>query len=229
MHVFIADLDQAELDATCEELRGTLPSGSNASGSITGVQTNVRNPSELERLRNMVVEAHGKCHFLMNNAGTGDGGGALAPLNKWQKVMEVNTWGPIYGCMAFLPMMKASGERCLVVNTGSKQGITMPPGNLAYNTSKAALKAYTEGLQHELREEGGKISSALLVPGWVNTSIFLKSKRDEALANEEEFDPESVFFHEGKPARGAWMPAQVVGEPTFLASANACGLSHRSA
>merc|ERR1719277_2977153 len=117
----------------------------------------------------------------MNNAGVGTGGGALAPLKDWQRTIDVNAWGPIHGCQAFVPSMKASGKPGLIVNTGSKQGITMPPGNLSYNVSKAALKAYTEGLQHELRQES-KLRAALLVPGWMNTSIMLKSKRSEAAA-----------------------------------------------
>jgi hypothetical protein len=92
--------------------------------------------------------------------------------------------------------------------------------------SKAALKCYTEGLEHELRtseatrkrtEEDGTtttttplVRAALLIPGWVNTSIMLKSKRDETLAKGEVFDPQSVFFHEDKPVADAWMPNQVV-------------------
>merc|ERR1719208_225889 len=99
--------------------------------------------------------------------------------------MGVNTWGPIHGCQAFVPAMKATGEPGIIVNTGSKQGITMPPGNLSYNVSKAALKAYTEGLEYELgkkrRESKGMLKAALLVPGWVNTSIMLKEKRKQAI------------------------------------------------
>ena len=89
--------------------------------------------------------------------------------------------------------MRQGGEPGLIVNTGSKQGITMPPGNLGkspclhrvprprtvyqhqlpsllvlisvYNVSKAALKTFTEGLEHELRQEkDGNLSAALLVP-----------------------------------------------------------------
>lgn len=153
----------------------------------------------------------GKCHFLMNNAGVGTGGGALTPMETVHSTLGVNTFGPIHGCLAFVPKMKLSGEIGLIVNTGSKQGITMPPGNLTYNMSKAALKCYTEGLEHELRgEQDGKLRAALLVPGWVNTSIMLKSIRDEKLAKGEPFDPSSVFFHEDKPAQGAWMPQQVI-------------------
>ena len=66
--------------------------------------------------------------------------------------------------------MIEQGEPCLVINTGSKQGITNPPGNLAYNVTKAALKTYTEGLQHELRNTPGcRVSAHLLVPGWTTT------------------------------------------------------------
>ena len=58
----------------------------------------------------------------------------------------------------------------MIVNTGSKQGITTPPGNLAYNVSKSALKTYTEGLAHALRNEpGAKISAHLLIPGFTFT------------------------------------------------------------
>merc|ERR1719395_165530 len=117
----------------------------------------------------------------MNNAGVGAGGGACAPREKWQRTLGVNMWGPIHGCQAFVPAMKESGQPGLIINTGSKQGITCPPGNLAYNVSKAALKSYTEGLEHELRSDAScKISAGLLVPGWTNTSIMLKSKRAEA-------------------------------------------------
>ena len=85
-------------------------------------------------------------------------------------------FGVIYGCQAFVEGMKASGEIGCIINTGSKQGITCPPGNLAYNVSKAAVKVYTEGLQYELRQEAGsKLSAHLLVPGWVNTNIIVVS------------------------------------------------------
>ena len=47
------------------------------------------------------------------------------------------------------------GRPGLIINTGSKQGITTPPGNPAYNVSKAGVKALTEALQHELRNIEG--------------------------------------------------------------------------
>lgn len=208
MKVVLADIDEDELKAAEAEVAGMSPKGKD---EVVSVVTDVSDRAALERLRDAAFALTGAVHLLMNNAGVGAGGGALADLSAWEKTIGVNTWGPIHGCQVFVPAMKATGEPGFVINTGSKQGITMPPGNLAYNVSKAALKTYTEGLQHELRtEEGCRLAAALLVPGWTNTSIMLKSKRDAAKAAGQSFDPDSVFFHEGKPASGAWLPDQVV-------------------
>ena len=67
------------------------------------------------------------------------------------EVLQVNLWGVIHGTQVFAPDMIAHGEPGLIINTGSKQGITTPPGDPAYNVSKAGVKAFTEALQHELR------------------------------------------------------------------------------
>jgi NAD(P)-dependent dehydrogenase (short-subunit alcohol dehydrogenase family) len=168
----------------------------------------------MENLARQVFESTGKCHILMNNAGIGLGGDSMTDITTFERVMKVNTYGPIHGCLAFVPLMKASDEPGIIINTGSKQGITMPPGNLSYNISKAALKVYTEGLEHELMaartSSDGKLRAVLLVPGWVNTSIALKSKRAKAAAIGETYDDDQAFFHEGKPHSDAWMPSQVV-------------------
>lgn len=168
----------------------------------------VSNTKSVEALAEAVFANGGKCHFLMNNAGSGLGGGAMTDMETVQRVMGVNTYGPINGCLAFVPRMKEPG---IIVNTGSKQGITMPPGNLTYNMSKAALKTYTEGLEYELRQDPNRnLRAALLVPGWVNTSIVKKTMRDKAVAAGEVFDESNVPFHEEQPATGAWMPSQVI-------------------
>ena len=84
----------------------------------------------------------------------------------------MNLVGVIHGTQAFVPAMLARGRPGLVVNTGSKQGITTPPGNPAYNVSKAGVKVFTEALAHELREtEGARISAHLLIPGFVFTGL----------------------------------------------------------
>ncbi|KAG9089351.1 hypothetical protein FRC06_001590 [Ceratobasidium sp. 370] len=78
----------------------------------------------------------------------------------------------------------------LIINTGSKQGITNPPGNPAYNVSKAGVKVLTENLSHELRTQGTKVTAHLFVPGWTFTGMTAGSNQE-------------------KPA-GAWTPKQCV-------------------
>ena len=210
MTVWMADIDEPELKAAQQKVQEVATGDAKIEIRVV----DVADAAALTKLADDVFANGGKCHILMNNAGIGQGGGAMTDMDTFLKVMGVNTYGPIHGCLAFVPKMKESGEPGIVVNTGSKQGITMPPGNLTYNVSKAALKAYTEGLEHEFMKArvdgGGKLRAALLIPGWVNTSIVKKSMKAAAEAKGETLDEDKVFFHEDKPADGAWMPKQVV-------------------
>ena len=100
-------------------------------------------------------------------------------------------WGISRGWQVFAPSMAASGRPGLIINTGSKQGITTPPGDPAYNVSKAGVKAFTEALQHELRNmEGCRTEARLFIPGFVFTPLTARGRAE-------------------KPA-GAWTPEQVV-------------------
>ncbi|KAL7556510.1 hypothetical protein ACA910_000973 [Epithemia clementina (nom. ined.)] len=213
MNVWMLDVDGAELLESQKFVKQEATSaGVNPSQLILAEVVDVANPDALELVMDQVF-GNGNCHILMNNAGIGAGGGPFTDIETVHKTMAVNLYGPIHGATIFAPKMEESKEPGIIINTGSKQGITMPPGNLTYNMSKAALKCYTEGLEHALMkkrlEEGGKLRAALLVPGWVNSSILLKSERAKA-SNPEEFDKNSIFFHEEKPASGAWMPSQVI-------------------
>jgi NAD(P)-dependent dehydrogenase (short-subunit alcohol dehydrogenase family) len=182
MKVCMADVDALELRSARAEVARLAPDGQ----SVLAVPTDVARPAALEALRNAVWETFGEVGLLMNNAASRTGGGVWAPLEDWQVAMDVNFWGVVHGVRAFVPRMIEQGTPCLVVNTGSKQGITNPPGNTVYNITKAALKTYTEGLQHELRNTGGcQVSAHLLVPGWTTTG-----KREHKA--------------------GAWLPDQVI-------------------
>ena len=127
---------------------------------------------------------------LMNNAGMGVPSTTLGGAAAWKRTLGVNLWGVIHGTMAFSSAMVAHGEPAVIINTGSKQGITTPPGNPAYNVSKAGVKSFTEALAHELRGVPGRVSAHLLIPGWVHTGLTAASGAP-------------------KPA-GAWTPGQIV-------------------
>ncbi len=128
-----------------------------------------------------VYARFGAVHVLMNNAGVGRGGGAFSKLDGWRRVLGVNLWGVINGVQTFTPAMIAQGTPGLIINTGSKQGITTPPGDTAYNVSKAGVKVLTEGLQHELRNTADcAITAHLLVPGFTHTGMTGRAEKPAA-------------------------------------------------
>ena len=176
-------------DALTEAGRATaeLAGGAN----VLALACDVSKPEELGSLADAAYKKFGEVAFLMNNAGVGNNPGKpWENLDAWKTLIDINFWGAVHGVQAFGERMLAQGTPAIVVNTGSKQGITTPPGNLAYNVSKAALKTYTEGLAHAMRNEpGGKVSAHLLIPGFTYTGMTSNA-------------PE-------KPA-GAWTGEQVV-------------------
>ena len=176
MQVLIADLPGPGFEVVRREFPSALG-------------TDVAKFADMQRLAAAAAEL-GDVTVLMNNAGIGRGApSSWEDLAQWQALLNTNLWGVIHGVHAFAPAMISRGERALIINTGSKQGITLPPGNAAYNLSKAGVKAYTETLAHELRGvAAGAITAHLLIPGFTYTGM----SRAEA-----------------KPA-SAWMPEQVV-------------------
>ncbi len=203
MKVAIADVDGHELQELARELAG--PGGE---AEVLALETDVSRRADLERLRDVTWERLGPVSVLMNNAGTGLGGGPWERYEEWQRVLDVNLWGVINGVHSFVPRMLEHGLEGLIINTGSKQGITCPPGNAAYNVSKAAVKVLTESVQHQLRNTpGARLTCHLLIPGWTETAIGRKALRDRArLAG----NPDATLKSAGPAASGAWSPEQVV-------------------
>lgn len=165
MDVCLADLDEAALDVAHEDVRAAAQSG-----RVMSVAVDVADATAMTALKDRVLGAFGNVALLMNNAIARHTGGCLDELDNWRKTIDVGLFGVINGCQAFAPAMIAAGEPAMIVNVGSKQGITNPPGRPHYNVAKAAVKAYTELLQHELRDtKGAAISAHLLVPGMTTT------------------------------------------------------------
>ena len=135
------------------------------------VATDVRSADAVAGLK-AAANALGEVTILMNNAGVGGGGRPWENPDGWRRVLGVNLGGVLNGVQAFVPEMIARGGPGAVINTGSKQGITTPPGDAAYNTSKAAIKVVTEQLAHELRNlPDARITAHLLVPGYTFTGM----------------------------------------------------------
>ena len=188
LRVAIADLDADRLARAAEAIAVSSPGGAN---DVMAVETEVSRVDDVRRLEAAVRQRWGGADVLMNNAGIQPGSGIFGPAENWQRVIAVNLWGVIHGVQEFVPAMLERGRPGLVINTGSKQGITTPPGDPAYNVAKAGVKVFTEALQHELRNRpDGRLSAHLLIPGFVFTGLTARGRA-------------------AKPA-GAWTPEQTV-------------------
>ena len=163
MRLLLADIDATRLNEAAEALR--------ARGIVVEtLDTDVADAAQIARLK-QAADAIGPVSLLMNNAGREGGGGIMSGAAVWQATIATNLMGAVYAIQNFLPDMLAADFPCAIVNTGSKQGITLPPGDTAYNVSKAGLKAVTESLAHDLLPTDGRVSAHLLIPGFTFTGF----------------------------------------------------------
>ena len=181
MNIVIADRDEAALTKAAAKL---------GEARVLAVACDVTDETAVAKLRDEAAARFGNIHCLMNNAGVGVRGAApWEDVVAMKSLIEINLWGVIHGAAAFVPGMLAHGEPGAVINTGSKQGITRPPGNIAYNISKAGVLAYTESIAHAFRGiENCQLSAHLLVPGFVYTGMiarFIPEKPPFAATSEE--------------------------------------------
>jgi NAD(P)-dependent dehydrogenase (short-subunit alcohol dehydrogenase family) len=179
LHVCIADLGQDRLDQAAADIRLDARAGT----EILALEADVSDRAVLEKLEAAVRSRFGGTDVLMNNAAIQVGTDALGAPDDWRRLMAINLWGVIDGSQVFGPGMIARGRPGLIINTGSKQGITTPPGNPAYNVSKAGVKTYTEALEHQLRNTPGcQVSAHLLIPGYVFTGLTAGGRTDKPAA-----------------------------------------------
>jgi NAD(P)-dependent dehydrogenase (short-subunit alcohol dehydrogenase family) len=187
LRLCIVDLPGHALDKACSEATAAGASEQD----VIAVATDVADPAQLHALADRVFSTFGQVNLLMNNAGIHPGSSIFNCEAIWDRILDVNLMGVIRSSQIFGPRMIASGLPGLIVNTGSKQGITTPPGDAAYNVSKAGVKVFTEALQHTLRNTPGcQTEARLFIPGFV-------------------FTPHTAHGRTEKPA-GAWTAEQTV-------------------
>jgi NAD(P)-dependent dehydrogenase (short-subunit alcohol dehydrogenase family) len=180
MKICIADMGADKLSRAATLLGHLAPGGD---ADIMIQETDVSHRDAVEALELAVRTRFGGTDILMNNAGIQPGSEMFGPRANWAHVLAVNLWGVINGTQVFAPNMIARKRPGLIINTGSKQGITTPPGDPAYNVAKAGVKAFTEALQHELRNTPNcHIGAHLLIPGFVFTGLTSRGRSEKPQA-----------------------------------------------
>jgi NAD(P)-dependent dehydrogenase (short-subunit alcohol dehydrogenase family) len=165
MQILLFDRDEAGLAQAMASLRSRYPGG-----RFTTVQGDVSDDEALARLFER-SRAIGDVSLLVNNAAVVHNAGPWNRPEVWHQVMDINFWSVLKVQQLFVEQLIAQPSPAAIVNLGSKEGITTPPGNAAYSVSKAALRVLTEQLAHELRQRVGHVSAHLLIPGYTFTPM----------------------------------------------------------
>jgi NAD(P)-dependent dehydrogenase (short-subunit alcohol dehydrogenase family) len=160
--VLVSDVNEA----TAEETARLVTS---AGGEAIVQACDVTRPEQVESLATAAESAFGGVDLLVNNAGVLSAGrvGEL-PLAEWKHVLDINLWGVIHGCHAFVPRMRRQGSGH-ILNIASAAGLMYAPDLAPYNVSKAGVVALSETLHAELRSSG--IGVTVACPTFFRTNI----------------------------------------------------------
>lgn len=160
----------AAVDLRSEGLDGTRVLAPAAGDRLTTHTVDVSDRNAVEALVAEVTAAHGQVDGIANVAGIIQHFVPFAELSydEMAKVMDVNYWGVVHMCRAFLPALTKRPEAS-VLNVSSMGGLAPVPGQSVYGASKAAVKLLTEGLYAELRTTN--VAVTLVFPGAIRTGI----------------------------------------------------------
>jgi NADP-dependent 3-hydroxy acid dehydrogenase YdfG len=133
------------------------------------VTTDVTDREEVQALVDAAVERFGRIDVLINNAGIMP----LSPLemlrvDEWDRAIDVNVKGVLYGIAAALPYMKEQ-ESGHVINVSSVAGHTIGPGGAVYSATKYAVRVISEAFRQEVKDYG--LRSTIISPGAVDTEL----------------------------------------------------------
>jgi short-subunit dehydrogenase len=193
----LADIDEAGLAGTAELVRGN---GINVSRH----RLDVSDRAAVAAFPDIVADEHCGVDVLINNAGVAVGGMFEQVADEdFEWLFEINFWGVVRMTRAFLPLLRASEDAC-VVNLSSVYGIIAPPEQVAYAASKFAVRGFSEALRHEL--EGSGIGVSVVHPGGVATSIAEKARIPAGVSEEE------IARRHAKYRKLLRLPPEIAGE-----------------
>ena len=161
--VVIADFSEEAMNQTVEELK-------EAGHETYGVKVNVAVNEDIERLIDDVIREYGKIDILVNNAGVGDNMQAAANVEDatWDRVMDINLNGVMYGMRKVIPHFQEKGAGT-IINMASISGLTGGRGGLAYTAAKHAVVGMTKNVASQYGPENIRCNA--IAPGHVETGF----------------------------------------------------------
>jgi len=164
--VVLSDINLAGAERVAREI-------ASAGGTATAIQQDVARPEDSEQVVEKALEAYGTLHYAVNNAGIG---GAQAPagetdLAEWQRVININLNGVLYGMRYQIPAMLATGAvECAIVNMASIHGTVAAIGNGAYTAAKHGVVGLTKNAAAEYGPKGLRVNC--VGPAYIETPLL---------------------------------------------------------
>ncbi|MFD9946283.1 SDR family NAD(P)-dependent oxidoreductase [Nonomuraea sp. NPDC059023] len=224
--VAACDVDEAGLAVTAERAAKAAPGGVDV--RVTTHHCDVSDEAQVARLRDEVVERHrtGHINLLFNNAGIGGGNSFVtSPRAEWERTFGV-CWGGVYNCTrAFMPLLIASDEGCLV-NTSSVNGFWAAGPGLpmsAYSAAKFAVKGFSEAMLTDLRINAPHVRVALVMPGHVGTEIVINSRRIHGHSEPDDMTAEELADARVLAAAVSGVPADRLSAEEVRAAVKSMG------
>lgn len=201
MKLVLADIQPDALARAVDELKGR-------GASVVGMRTDVTRFTEVEALAAATLDAFGKVHVVVNNAGVSITGPIWKlSLDDWRWVHDVNVWGIVHGIKAFVPILIEQGEPAHVINTASLASFNGTGEHSPYCSSKAAALSISQSLYSELIAWNTQIGVSVVCPGMVATDIHRswrnRPKGDQAWSDREWSDAGHMQGSEDFQGRGA--------------------------
>ncbi len=184
-HLALCDIDElglAETVALCEGF----------AVKVTAQHVDVADRDAVFAWADQVVADHGRVDLVFNNAGV-----ALAAAvdemsyDDFEWLMGVNFWGVVHGTKAFLPHLIAAGDGH-IVNVSSVFGLVSVPSQSAYNSSKFAVRGFTDALRIELDMANTGVSCTTVHPGGIRTNIARNARMSGAHADRARTDFDKI-------------------------------------
>lgn len=190
--LYIADIVKDRIEKVASEIR---ENGADATAFVLDVS----DKESVEKFANEVIEKAGRVDILMNNAGVSIGSPIeKITLEEWEKLININLWGVIYGVHYFLPAMIRQGGESHIVNTASAAGLVGAPTLSAYCTTKFAVVGLSEVMNIELEKYG--INTTALCPGIINTPLISETPVKQNNSDGKALKEKLVRFYEKKGA-----------------------------
>lgn len=159
-HVYITGRRQRELDAAVSQI------GKN----VTGVQGDIANLADLDRLYATVKQQHGKIDILFANAGGGETA-LLSAISEehFDKMFSINVKGMLFTVQKALPLLRDGSSIILAGSVGASKGAA---GATVYSATKAAVRSFARTWTVELSDR--KIRVNVVSPNWINTPLLAR-------------------------------------------------------